>query len=69
MKAKEIVLKIRTSTGLNQDDFARLANLYRTSVSQFETGARYPRPHHVQKYLILSKKKKLGFKMEDFYKE
>ena len=67
MKAKDIVLKIRASTGLTQEDFARLAFLYRTSVSQFETGARHPGPFQVKKYLIISKKNKLGFKMEDFY--
>lgn len=69
MPVKDIVLKIRLATKLDQKDFARLAHLYRSSVSQFETGVRTPRPHHALKYLIISKKFKLKFKLEDFYKE
>ncbi len=67
MTPQEIVIKIRQATGLNQTDFALLAGLYRTSISQFETGERFPLPHHAKKYLRISKKKKLGFRLEDFY--
>lgn len=68
MSVKEVVLKIRKATGLDQADFARVARLYRTSVSQFETGSRIPRPHHALKYLIMSKKFQLKFTLDDFYK-
>ena len=68
MTPKDIVLKIRLATGLDQKDFAQVTDLYRTSISQFETGTRIPRPHHAIKYIRISKKFKLKFKLEDFYK-
>jgi len=67
MMSCEIVLAIRKATGLTQQKFANLAKLHRSSVSQFETGTRTPRPFHAHKYLVIAKTHNLNYKLEDFY--
>lgn len=67
MMSCEIVLAIRKATGLTQQKFANLAELHRSSVSQFETGTRTPRPFHAHKYLAVANTYNLNYKLEDFY--
>jgi len=67
MSAQELVIKIREAAGLSQDALAKRVGLYRSSVSQFETGARTPKPHHAMKYLSLNVSQELGVTLEDFY--
>lgn len=69
MSARELVIKIREYTGLSQQALADRLGLYRSSVSQFETGARTPTPQHAMKYLSLYESKNLGISLEDFYSE
>jgi len=69
MKVQEIVVSIRKSTQLTQQEFGNLTNLHRSSVSFFERGLRIPPPHHAKKYLVISQKFNLGFKLEDFYQD
>lgn len=67
MKASDIVYQIRKSTNLNQREFGKLVGLFRSSINQFERGARIPLPKHAKKYLLISDNYKLGFKLDDFY--
>lgn len=67
MSAQELVIKIREAAGLSQQALADRLGLYRSSVSQFETGVRIPQPHHAMKYLALNESQALGVTLEDFY--
>lgn len=69
MSARELVIKIREEAKLSQQALADKLGLYRSSVSQFETGARVPRPEHAMKYLSLNESQTLGVTLEDFYLE
>ncbi len=69
MTVQDIVISIRESTQLTQEEFGKLTNLHRSSISFFERGLRVPLPHHAKKYLIISNQFNLGFKLEDFYQD
>lgn len=69
MSAQELVIKLREATGMSQHALADQLGLYRSSVSQFETGVRTPKPHHAMKYLALNESQALGVTLEDFYVE